>query len=186
MMYKKGSTQIVHFMTPGAGILMLGHGHISHIVNMYYLLLYQYTAHWLKLCLGIMMLLSYTMVDFHLFYDGAVDIQIWALLTRSQCKASDTQVTVKACWPLVFFLICLQGLIWLIFLYSLLLKPLSGEDSQGKINLSILTLWVTQVPVGIQSITLDLLCNYALLNVGIQTCVFLTFFVIACVPTVWR
>ena len=165
---------------------MLGHGHISHIVNMYYILLYQYTAHWLKLCLGIMMLLSYTMVDFHLFYDGAVDIQIWALLTRSQCKASDTQVTVKACWPLVFFLICLQGLIWLIFLYSLLLKPLSGEDSQGKINLSILTLWVTQVPVGIQSITLDLLCNYALLNVGIQTCVFLTFFVIACVPTVWR
>ncbi|XP_078328324.1 uncharacterized protein LOC144623691 isoform X1 [Crassostrea virginica] len=50
----------------------------------------------------------------------------------------------------------------------LLLKPLSGEDSQGKINLSILTLWVTQVPVGIQSITLDLLCNYALLNVIID------------------
>ncbi|XP_078312328.1 uncharacterized protein LOC144619022 isoform X3 [Crassostrea virginica] len=35
-----------------------------------------------------------------------------------------------------------MGLIWLIFLYSLLLKPLSGEDSQGKINQSILTLWV--------------------------------------------
>ena len=29
-----------------------------------------------------MMLLSYTMVDFQLYYDGAVDIQIWALLTR--------------------------------------------------------------------------------------------------------
>ena len=38
-----------------------------------------------------MMLLSYTMVDFPLFYDGAVDIQIRALLTRSQCKVSDTQ-----------------------------------------------------------------------------------------------
>ena len=25
-----------------------------------------------------MMLLSYTMVDFNLFYDGADDIQIWA------------------------------------------------------------------------------------------------------------
>ena len=25
-----------------------------------------------------MMLLSYTIVDFHLFYDGAGDIQIWA------------------------------------------------------------------------------------------------------------
>ena len=48
-----------------------------------------------------MMLLSDTIVDFHLFYVGAVDIQIWALLTRSQCKVSDTQVTVKACGPLV-------------------------------------------------------------------------------------
>ena len=47
------------------------------------------------------MLLSYTMLDFHLFYDGAVDIQICALLTRSHCKVSDTQVTVKACGPLV-------------------------------------------------------------------------------------
>ena len=48
------------------------------------------------------MLLSYTIVDFHLFYDGAVDIQIWAPPTRSQCKVCDTQVTVKACRPLVF------------------------------------------------------------------------------------
>ena len=47
------------------------------------------------------MLLSDTIVDFHLFYDRAVDIQIWALLTRSQCKVSDTQVTVKARGPLV-------------------------------------------------------------------------------------
>ena len=49
-----------------------------------------------------MMLLSYTIIDFHLFYDGAVDIQIWAPPTRSQCKVCDTQVTVKACGPLVF------------------------------------------------------------------------------------
>ena len=48
-----------------------------------------------------MMLLSDTIVDFHLFYDGAVDIQIWVLLTRSQCKVFDTQVTVKACGSLV-------------------------------------------------------------------------------------
>ena len=48
------------------------------------------------------MLLSDTIVDFHLFYDGAVDIQICALLTRSQCNFSDTQVTVKACGPLVY------------------------------------------------------------------------------------
>ena len=47
------------------------------------------------------MLLSYTKVDFHLFYDAVVDIQIWAPLTRSQCKVSDTQVTIKACGSLV-------------------------------------------------------------------------------------
>ena len=41
------------------------------------------------------MLLTYSIVNFHLFYDGAVDIQMWALLTRSRCKVSDTQVTVK-------------------------------------------------------------------------------------------
>ena len=52
------------------------------------------------------MLLSDTIVDFHLFYDGAVDIQIRVLLTRSQCKVSDTQVTVKAHGPLVF--VCLR------------------------------------------------------------------------------
>ena len=46
------------------------------------------------------MLFSYAIVDFHLFYDGAVDIQM-SPLTRSQCKVSDTQVTIKACGPLV-------------------------------------------------------------------------------------
>ena len=49
-----------------------------------------------------MMLLSYTIVDLYLLYGGAVDMQIRAHLTRSQCKVSDTQVTVKACGPLVF------------------------------------------------------------------------------------
>ena len=49
------------------------------------------------------MLLS--IIDFHLFYDGAVDKQIWAPPTRSQCKVCDTQVTVKACGPLVFFVL---------------------------------------------------------------------------------
>ena len=36
MMTKEGSTKIVNFMTPGAGILVLGRGHISHIVKMHY------------------------------------------------------------------------------------------------------------------------------------------------------
>ena len=38
MMTKEGSTIFVNFMTPGAGVLVLGHGHISHIhvVKMHY------------------------------------------------------------------------------------------------------------------------------------------------------
>ena len=36
MMTKEGSTKIVNFMTPGAGVLALGHGHISHIVKIHY------------------------------------------------------------------------------------------------------------------------------------------------------
>ena len=41
------------------------------------------------------MLLSYTIVEFYLLYGGAVDLQICILPTRSQCKVSDTKVTVK-------------------------------------------------------------------------------------------
>ena len=49
------------------------------------------------------MLLSYTIVDFDFYYNnGAVNMQKCTLLTRIQCKVSDTQVTVKACGPLVF------------------------------------------------------------------------------------
>ena len=36
MMTKEGSTKIVNNMTPGAGVLVLGHGHISHKVKMHY------------------------------------------------------------------------------------------------------------------------------------------------------
>ena len=39
--------------------------------------------------------------DFYLFYNGSVDMQIRVLLTRSQCRVSDTQVTVKACGHIV-------------------------------------------------------------------------------------
>ena len=49
-------------------------------------------------------LLSYATVDFYLFYDGAAYMQIWTLLTRSQSRVSDTQVTIKTLGPLVNFL----------------------------------------------------------------------------------
>ena len=38
MMTKEGSTQIVNFITPGTGVLVLGCGHINHIVKMHYFL----------------------------------------------------------------------------------------------------------------------------------------------------
>ena len=50
-----------------------------------------------------MVLVSHAIVEFYLSFDGPVDMQIWALLTRSQCWVSDTQVTVTACGPLVKF-----------------------------------------------------------------------------------
>ena len=37
MMTKEGSTKIVNFMTPGTGVLVLGHGHISHSEMHYFL-----------------------------------------------------------------------------------------------------------------------------------------------------
>ena len=49
------------------------------------------------------MLLFYAIVAFESFYNGAVDIQISDLLTRSQCKVSDTHVIVKACGPIFVF-----------------------------------------------------------------------------------
>ena len=36
MMTKERSTKIVNFMTPGAGVLVLGCGHKSHRVKMHY------------------------------------------------------------------------------------------------------------------------------------------------------
>ena len=48
-----------------------------------------------------MMLRSYCIVDFYVFYDGAIDMKIWALLTRSQWGVFDTQVIIKARGPIV-------------------------------------------------------------------------------------
>ena len=66
-------------MTPGAGVLMLGHDHISRY-NEYVL------SSTLSICITLIaivlneynavMLLYYATVDFHLFYDVAADMQI--------------------------------------------------------------------------------------------------------------
>ena len=99
MKTKEGSTNIVNFITHAAEVFILGYDHIIHY-SVHSLLPYQYTAHLLLLYWGIIMLLSYPIVDSYLFYDGVVDMQLWFLLTRSQCRVSDTQVTVKVCGPL--------------------------------------------------------------------------------------
>ena len=49
-MTKEGSTKTVNFMTPWAGVLVLGRGHISHRVKMYYSFekFLLYSQEWIK------------------------------------------------------------------------------------------------------------------------------------------
>lgn len=61
---------------------------------------HQHKAHLLLLNSGIKMQFSFVIIDFYLFYDGSVDMQIRTLLT-SQRKVSDTLLNVKARVPLV-------------------------------------------------------------------------------------
>ena len=76
MMTKEGSTKIVNFMTPRAVVLMLGHGHISHYSEYVLSSTLSIYSTLIAIVLRIMMLLSDSIVDFHLFYDWAVDSQI--------------------------------------------------------------------------------------------------------------
>ena len=122
MMTKEGSSKIVNFMTPGAGVLLLGHGHLSHIVKMHYFFkisfsllsqalicsiddygrVYQnckfhighYSEYVLSSCLSICCF-PIQLLIFIYYYNGGVDMQICTPLTRSQCKVSDTQVKVR-------------------------------------------------------------------------------------------
>ena len=51
-----------------------------------------------------MMLLTYSIIDFQLFYDGAVHTNMSPSDKKLQCNVSDTQVAGKAgkaCGPLV-------------------------------------------------------------------------------------
>ena len=36
MMIKEGSTKLLNFLTPGAGVLVKGYGHRCHIVKMHH------------------------------------------------------------------------------------------------------------------------------------------------------
>ena len=75
MMTKEESTNIVNSMTLGTGVLMLGHNHIhiSHYNENALSSIFQNAAHVLR---DYIMLFSYAIVAFYLFYDAAVDMQI--------------------------------------------------------------------------------------------------------------
>ena len=47
-------------------------------------------------------------VPFYVFFYGSANVQIWAVLTRSHCRVSDTQVTGKAFGPLGFLFLNLN------------------------------------------------------------------------------
>ena len=103
MMTKEESTKIVNFIIPRDGVLMLGHGHINHYSE--YVL--SPTLSIYSTLLAIVLRDSYALFRYHHLFSfilwWAVDIQIWALLTRSQCKVSVTHLIVKARGLLFFW-----------------------------------------------------------------------------------
>ena len=72
MITKEGSTKMVNLMIPMADVLMLRCGHICHYIE--YAL--SSTLSILLLYSGIIMLLSYAIVDFYILHDGVSDMQI--------------------------------------------------------------------------------------------------------------
>ena len=64
------------------------------------------------------MLLFYT-ID---YYNGAVHMRIFTPLTRSQCKVSDTQVTVRPVGLLLYLFVILKSMsnihVIILFLFS--------------------------------------------------------------------
>ena len=90
-------------MIPGAEVFVKERDHISHKVEMHYLLLTIYST-LIAILLRDYNAAFYTIVDIYLFYDLAHDMQISTLLTRHHCRVSYTQVTVQVHVPFVLFL----------------------------------------------------------------------------------
>ena len=134
MSTKEGSTKFVNLMTPGVGVLMLGHGHISHYSDYDYVV--SSTLSTYSTLIAIMLRDYDAAFLYHRWFPfipwwGCCQIQILAPLTRSQCKVSDTQVTVKACGPLVIVLSSFVQRCWYVtifffnnfYSYSFILYP---------------------------------------------------------------
>ena len=77
MMTKEGSTKIVNFLTPGAGVLVLGHGHTSYYRE--YALSSTLSMLNIEFCNILrdydVILHPFAIIEFYSFYDGAVDMQ---------------------------------------------------------------------------------------------------------------
>ena len=103
LMTKEGSTKIVHFVTHGAGVLMLRCDHLSHYseYSMHYLPLYQNKAHYLQLYYNAYDHNAVFLCRF-LFYHGAVDMQIWVLLTRHKSLIQMSPTDKKCVYSLFF------------------------------------------------------------------------------------
>ena len=74
-MTKTWSTIIVNLMTHGSGVLMLGRNHISHYSGNALSSTLSIYSTLIAFVYRIIILLTYVIVDFYLFYDG-VDMQI--------------------------------------------------------------------------------------------------------------
>ena len=110
---------------------------------MHSLLFYQCTAHWLLLYYVIIILLFYAIADFYSFYEGAVEMQICAFMTRGGFRVSDSHVTVKACGPLVLkyscqtyeciyvFILTTPELFWFVWWDFVLLHSISPKQTNN-------------------------------------------------------
>ena len=106
---KEGSTKVVNFVTIKVLCLINKSYTLSPTLSIYITLiaiivLRESNAVFLCHCWILFILWWgswYATIDFYLVYDGAADLHIWALLTRIQCRVSNTQVTFKALVPLV-------------------------------------------------------------------------------------
>ena len=94
MMNKKGSTKIVNLLTPGVGF-SCAWLYKSYSKNALFLCLLLYSQAWIRQTKYKLLMTNERSTQIVNF------MQIWSLLTRSQCRVSDTQVTFKAHGSLV-------------------------------------------------------------------------------------
>ena len=89
MLTKEGSTKIVNFMTLGAGVLVLGCGHISHLMKIHYFFtnLLLYSGAWFRQTKCIVMMTkegSTKIVNFMTPGAGVLVARVWPYKSYSE------------------------------------------------------------------------------------------------------